>query len=173
MSDPGLLPALITVVVGLLVLFILPRCIGRVGQEQAGIVERLGRYHRTLSPGVHLLLGPADRLRRVDLREQRIDLAGELLISSDNRVMSAEASVTYQVEDPLRATYAIANAGVGLEQLTRTTLRNLFGELDSDRVRAEQRWIVDSVRQALQGAAPEWGLRVLHVEVTNIQPHRG
>lgn len=163
---------IVLVVVVFAVLFLLPRCIGRVGQEQAGIVERLGRYHRTLPPGVHLLLGPLDRLRRVDLREQRMDMPPQPLIGSDHLIATAGTSIAYQVVDPLRATYEIADPARGLEQLTTTTLRNLVGEIQATEIRAEHRRITEAARRILEETAPRWGLQIVRFELTDVQPPR-
>ncbi|MGN6741709.1 MAG: SPFH domain-containing protein, partial [Amnibacterium sp.] len=121
----------LAVVVVIFVIVVLARAIRVVPQARAGIVERLGRYHKTLNPGLNLLVPFIDRLRPLlDLREQVVSFPPQPVITEDNLVVSIDTVVYFQVTDPRAATYEIANYLVAVEQLTTTTLRNVVGGLN-------------------------------------------
>src|ERR1700757_331486 len=121
---------IIVAVVALLVLIFLARTIRIVPQARAAVVERLGRYSRTLSPGLALVVPFVDRVKPlVDLREQVVSFQPQPVITEDNLVVSIDTVLYFQVTDPKAATYEIANYIQGIEQLTVTTLRNVIGGL--------------------------------------------
>src|SRR3712207_5508593 len=134
MNDIGVGTILGYVVLGLLLLFVvvaLVRAVRVVPQTVALIVERLGRYNRTLDAGLHLLTPFGDRVRAaVDLGEQVVSFPPQPVITSDNLVVSIDTVIYFQPTDPKAATYEIANYIQGIEQLTVTTLRNVIGSLD-------------------------------------------
>ncbi|HEX4812728.1 MAG TPA: SPFH domain-containing protein, partial [Nonomuraea sp.] len=110
------------------------RTIRIVPQATAAIVERLGRYHRTLTPGLNLVVPFVDRIKdMIDLREQVVSFPPRPVITSDNLVVSIDTVIYFQVTNPKAATYEIANFLVGVEQLTVTTLRNVVGGMDLER----------------------------------------
>ena len=120
--------AIVLLVVAGLVLLTLARTIRIVPQARAGVVERLGRYSRTLTPGLTLVVPFVDRIRRlIDLREQVVSFAPQPVITEDNLVVSIDTVIYFQVTDPKSATYEIANYIQAIEQLTVTTLRNVIG----------------------------------------------
>src|SRR5215831_19047084 len=122
---------IVIVVVALFVLLVLARTVRIVPQARAGIVERLGRYHRTLNAGLAVLVPFIDRLRPlIDLREQVVSFPPQPVITEDNLVVNIDSVIYFQVTDPKSATYEIANYIQAIEQLTVTTLRNVVGGMD-------------------------------------------
>src|SRR5207237_963986 len=119
---------IVLLVVALFVLFVLARTVRIVPQARAGVVERLGRYSRTLNPGLAIVVPFVDRLRPlIDLREQVVSFDPQPVITEDNLVVSIDTVLYFQVTDPKAATYEIANYIQGIEQLTVTTLRHVIG----------------------------------------------
>ena len=161
-------------VLGLVVLFVviaLIRSVRIVPQAEAQLVERLGRYARTLDAGLHLLVPFIDRIRRnVDLREQVISFAPQPVITSDNLVVSIDTVIYFQVTDPKSAVYEIANFVVGIEQLTVTTLRNVVGSMDLEQTLTSRDQINGQLRGVLDEATGRWGVRVNRVELKSIDP---
>src|SRR5437870_12355998 len=121
--------ALIAVlVVAAFVLIVLARTVRIVPQARAGVIERLGRYSRTLNPGLAIVVPFVDRIREIiDLREQVVSFQPQPVITEDNLVVNIDTVLYFQVTDPKAATYEIANYIQGIEQLTVTTLRNVIG----------------------------------------------
>jgi regulator of protease activity HflC (stomatin/prohibitin superfamily) len=155
----------------LLVLVVLAKTVRIVPQARAGIVERLGRYSRTLGPGITLLVPFVDRLRPlIDLREQVVSFAPQPVITSDNLVVSIDTVLYFQVTDPKAATYEIANYIQGVEQLTVTTLRNVVGSFDLEKTLTSREEINTALRGVLDEATGKWGIRVNRVELKAIEP---
>lgn len=160
-----------SLVVVLLVLIVLSRMVRIVPQARAGIVERLGRYARTLNPGLSILVPFVDRLLPlVDMREQVVSFPPQPVITSDNLVVSIDSVIYFQVTDPKAATYEIANFLLGIEQLTITTLRNVIGSLDLEDTLTSRDQINAQLRGVLDEATGKWGIRVNRVELKAIDP---
>ncbi|GGB96358.1 SPFH domain-containing protein [Cellulomonas carbonis] len=161
-------------VLGLVALFVivtLVRAVRIVPQAEAQVIERLGRYSRTLDAGLHLLVPFIDHVRaKVDLREQVIPFAPQPVITSDNLVVSIDTVVYLQPTDPKSATYEIANYIVGIEQLTVTTLRNVVGSMDLEQTLTSRDQINGQLRGVLDEATGKWGVRVNRVELKAIDP---
>jgi regulator of protease activity HflC (stomatin/prohibitin superfamily) len=158
-------------VVVLFVLVVLYRSVRIVPQARAGIVERLGRYSRTLNPGLTLLVPFVDRLRPlIDLREQVVSFPPQPVITEDNLVVSIDTVIYFQVTDPKSATYEIADYIQGVEQLTVTTLRNVVGGLTLEQTLTSRDGINAALRVVLDEATGRWGLRVNRVELKSIDP---
>jgi regulator of protease activity HflC (stomatin/prohibitin superfamily) len=158
-------------VLALLVLVVLAKTVRIVPQARAGIVERLGRYSRTLGPGITLLVPFVDRLRPlIDLREQVVSFAPQPVITSDNLVVSIDTVLYFQVTDAKAATYEIANYIHGVEQLTVTTLRNVVGSFDLEKTLTSREEINTALRGVLDEATGKWGIRVNRVELKAIEP---
>ena len=158
-------------VVALLVLVALARTVRIVPQARAGVVERLGRYSRTLDAGITLLVPFVDRLRPlIDLREQVVSFPPQPGISEDNLVVSIDTVIYFQVTDPKSATYEIANYIMGVEQLTVTTLRNVVGDLPLEEALTSRDQINAQLRGVLDEATGRWGIRVNRVELKAIDP---
>jgi regulator of protease activity HflC (stomatin/prohibitin superfamily) len=157
--------------VALFVLIVLARTVRIVPQARAGVVERLGRYSRTLSPGLVIVVPFIDRVRdMVDLREQVVSFDPQPVITEDNLVVNIDTVIYFQVTDPKAATYEIANYIQGIEQLTVTTLRNVIGGLDLEETLTSRDQINGQLRGVLDEATGKWGIRVNRVELKAIDP---
>jgi regulator of protease activity HflC (stomatin/prohibitin superfamily) len=142
-----------------------------IPQAQAGIVERLGRYRRTLDPGLSLIIPFVDRVKPlIDLREQVVSFPPQPVITSDNLVVSIDSVIYFQVTDPKAATYEIQSYLSGVEQLTVTTLRNVVGSLDLEQTLTSRDNINAQLRGVLDEATGKWGIRVNRVELKAIDP---
>ncbi len=149
----------------------LVRAVRIVPQATAVIVERLGRYSRTLDAGLHFLIPFMDRVRaNVDLREQVVSFPPQPVITSDNLVVSIDTVIYFQPTDPKSAVYEIANYIQGIEQLTVTTLRNVIGSLDLEQTLTSRDQINGQLRGVLDDATGRWGIRVNRVELKAIDP---
>ncbi|TQL03950.1 SPFH domain-containing protein [Cellulomonas sp. SLBN-39] len=171
-SEPGQIAAF--VVLALVVVFVvvaLVRAVRVVPQAEAMLVERLGRYSRTMDAGLHLLIPFIDRVRaRVDLREQVVSFPPQPVITSDNLVVSIDTVIYFQVTSPKDAVYEIANYIQGIEQLTVTTLRNVIGSMDLEQTLTSRDQINGQLRGVLDEATGRWGIRVNRVELKAIDP---
>jgi regulator of protease activity HflC (stomatin/prohibitin superfamily) len=153
------------------VLVVIFRSIRIVPQATAGVVERLGRYHKTLTPGLNLLVPFIDRLRPLlDMREQVVSFPPQPVITEDNLVVSIDTVVYFQVTDARAATYEIANYLGAVEQLTTTTLRNVVGGLNLEEALTSRDNINNQLRVVLDEATGKWGIRVGRVELKAIDP---
>jgi regulator of protease activity HflC (stomatin/prohibitin superfamily) len=174
MNDIGVGTIVGYLVLGLLLVFVvvaLVRAVRIVPQTVALIVERLGRYNRTLDAGLHLLIPFVDRVRAaVDLREQVVSFPPQPVITSDNLVVSIDTVLYFQVTDPKSAVYEIANYIMGIEQLTVTTLRNVIGSMDLEQTLTSRDQINGQLRGVLDEATGKWGIRVNRVELKSIDP---
>jgi regulator of protease activity HflC (stomatin/prohibitin superfamily) len=165
-------PAVIALlVIALLVIIVFVKSVTIVPQAQAKVVERLGRYSRTLTPGLSLLVPFVDRVRAtIDLREQVISFPPQPVITSDNLQVGIDTVLYFQVTDPRLAVYGIANYITGMEQLTTTTLRNVVGGLNLEGALTGRDGINSQLREVLDGTTGPWGLRVARVEIKAIDP---
>src|SRR5438445_6113949 len=162
---------IVLLVVAALVLFTLARTVRIVPQARAGVVERLGRYSRTLTPGLAIVVPFVDRVRdMMDLREQVVSFDPQPVITEDNLVVSIDTVIYFQVTDPKAATYEIANYIQAIEQLTVTTLRNVIGGLDLEATLTSRDQINGQLRGVLDEATGKWGIRVNRVELKAIDP---
>ena len=159
------------VVIAIFVIVVVFRSIRIIPQAYTGVVERLGRYQRTLSPGLNLLVPFIDRLRPlVDMREQVVSFPPQPVITEDNLVVSIDTVVYFQVTDARAATYEIANYLGAVEQLTTTTLRNVVGGLNLEEALTSRDEINGQLRLVLDEATGKWGIRVSRVELKAIDP---
>ncbi|MFL6007364.1 MAG: SPFH domain-containing protein, partial [Gaiellaceae bacterium] len=162
---------IVSLVVALFVLVALARTIRIVPQARAGVVERLGRYSRTLNPGLTIVVPFVDRVRdMIDLREQVVSFAPQPVITEDNLVVSIDTVIYFQVTDPKAATYEIANYIQGIEQLTVTTLRNVIGGMALEETLTSRDQINGQLRGVLDEATGKWGIRVNRVELKAVDP---
>src|SRR4051794_13951310 len=158
-------------IVALIAVFTVVRAVRIVPQARARNVERLGRYHRTLNPGLSLVIPYIDRVHPViDLREQVVSFKPQPVITEDNLVVSIDTVIYFQVTDAKAATYEIANFIQGIEQLTVTTLRNVIGGLALERTLTSRDEINQQLRGVLDEATGKWGIRVNRVELKAIDP---
>jgi regulator of protease activity HflC (stomatin/prohibitin superfamily) len=163
--------AIVAIVLGVVALIILARTIRIVPQARAGVVERLGRYQRTLQPGMALVVPFIDRVKPLlDLREQVVSFPPQPVITEDNLVVNIDTVIYFQVTDARAATYEIANYIQGIEQLTVTTLRNVIGDLTLEETLTSRDQINSQLRLVLDEATGKWGIRVNRVELKAIDP---
>ena len=168
MVPATLIVALVLVVMALVVL---SRTIRIVPQARAGIVERLGRYSRTLNPGLTMLIPFVDKLRPlIDLREQVVSFPPQPVITEDNLVVNIDSVIYFQVTEAKAATYEIQNYIQAIEQLTVTTLRNVVGGMDLEEALTSRDTINGALRGVLDEATGKWGVRVNRVEIKAIDP---
>jgi regulator of protease activity HflC (stomatin/prohibitin superfamily) len=162
---------IVLAVLAVLVLVTLAKTVRIIPQARAGVVERLGRYQRTLSPGLTILVPFIDRLAPlIDLREQVVSFPPQPVITEDNLVVSIDTVIYFQVTNPKDATYEIANYIQAVEQLTVTTLRNVVGGLNLDQTLTSRDQINTKLRAVLDEATGRWGIRVNRVELKAIDP---
>jgi regulator of protease activity HflC (stomatin/prohibitin superfamily) len=168
----------VDVVIGIVVLLIalfalitVMRSVRVVPQQRMYVVERLGRYSRTLTPGLNILVPFVDAVRaRVDMREQVVSFPPQPVITSDNLVVSIDTVLYFRVTDPVKATYEIANFLQAIEQLTVTTLRNVIGSLDLERALTSREEINRHLSGVLDETTGRWGIKVTRVEIKAIEP---
>src|SRR5438094_1029532 len=162
---------IVLLIVAGFVLLTLARTIRIIPQARAGVVERLGRYSRTLTPGLTIVVPFIDRIRdTIDLREQVVSFDPQPVITEDNLVVNIDTVIYFQVTDPKSATYEIANYIQGIEQLTVTTLRNVVGGLDLEETLTSRDQINGQLRGVLDEATGKCGIRVNRVELKAIDP---
>src|SRR5213080_1530091 len=162
---------IVLLVVAGLVLLTLGRTIRIVPQARAGVVERLGRYSRTLTPGLAIVVPFVDRVRdMMDLREQVVSFDPQPVITEDNLVVSIDSVIYFQVTDAKAATYEIADYIQAIEQLTVTTLRNVIGGMALEKTLTSRDEINSELRGVLDEETGKWGIRVNRVELKAIDP---
>lgn len=180
-------------IIALIVLIFAMKGLVIIPQSETQIIERLGKYHSTLPSGINIIWPILDRPRemyyryvyttadgrsyvrqritkRIDLREQLIDFPPQSVITKDNVMTSINAILYYQIMDPVKAMYEIANLPDAIEKLTQTTLRNVIGELEFDETLTSRDTINSKLRDVLDDATNKWGVKVNRVEVQDITP---
>jgi regulator of protease activity HflC (stomatin/prohibitin superfamily) len=164
-------PIIVVIVVAVIVFVTLARTIRVIPQARAGVVERFGRYSRTLTPGLTLVVPFIDRIRAtIDLREQVVSFPPQPVITEDNLVVNIDSVIYFQVTDAKSATYEIANYIQAIEQLTVTTLRNVIGGMALEKTLTSRDEINGELRGVLDDATGKWGIRVNRVELKAIDP---
>jgi regulator of protease activity HflC (stomatin/prohibitin superfamily) len=162
---------IVLLAVAFVVLVVLARSVRIVPQARAGVVERLGRYQRTLDAGLALVIPFVDRVRPlIDLREQVVSFDPQSVITEDNLVVHIDTVIYFQVTDAKAATYEIANFIWAIEQLTVTTLRNVIGSMTLEDTLTSRDEINQQLRGVLDEATGKWGIRVNRVELKSIEP---
>src|SRR5580700_6844417 len=166
-----MVPLIVLAVVVLFALVAAARTIRVIPQARAGVVERLGRYSRTLEPGLTIITPFIDRVKPlVDLREQVINFAPQSVITEDNVVVGIETVLYFTITDPRSATYEIANPLQAIEQLTVTTLRNVIGGLTLEATLTARENVNTELRVVLDEATGKWGIRINRVEIKSVDP---
>ena len=167
----GIIYLIVLALFAIFAVIVIVRTVRVVPQQTALIIERLGRYSRTLQGGLHFLVPFVDIVRAtIDQREQVVSFPPQPVITSDNLVVSIDTVIYYQVMDPKSAVYEIANFISGIEQLTVTTLRNVIGSLDLEQTLTSRDQINGQLRGVLDDATGKWGIRVNRVELKAIDP---
>ena len=167
----ALAPLIVLAVVALFVLLVLAKTIRVIPQARAGVVERLGRYSRTLTPGLTIVVPFIDRVRPLlDLREQVVTFDPQPVITEDNLVLNIDSVIYFQITDPKAATYEIANPIDAIDTLTVTTLRNVIGGMTLEETLTSREHVNDQLRGILDDATGKWGIRVHRVELKAVEP---
>jgi regulator of protease activity HflC (stomatin/prohibitin superfamily) len=165
------------IVVAVLVLFavyVAARTVRIIPQAKAGVVERLGRYSRTLSPGLTIVVPFIDKVRPlIDLREQVVTFPPQPVITADNVSVGVDTVLYFTITEPKDATYEIANPLQAIEQLTVTTLRNIIGSLTLEETLTSRDEVNDKLRIVLDERTGKWGIRINGVELKSIDPPQG
>ena len=142
-----------------------------VQQMQVGIVQRLGKFHKTIEPGLHLIVPFIDRVRyTMDMREAVVPFPPQGVITEDNLMVGIDSVIYYQIVDPVRAAYEAQNYIQAIEQLTMTTLRNIIGGMDLEQTLTSREEINQKLRAVLDEATGKWGIKVNRVELRSIEP---
>ncbi len=142
-----------------------------VPQQHAWVVERLGKFHATLTPGLNLLLPFIDRVAyRHSLKEIPLDVPSQVCITRDNTQLTVDGILYFQVTDPMRASYGSSNYIIAITQLAQTTLRSVIGKMELDKTFEERTAINTAVVHALDEAAQNWGVKVLRYEIKDLTP---
>src|SRR5436190_5010443 len=159
------------IVLALFVFIVAAMGVRIVPQARAGVVERLGRYSRTLTPGLTLVMPFIDRVKPLlDLREQVLSFEPQPVITQDNLVVNIDSVIYFQVTDPKSATYEIANPVDAIDMLTVTTLRNVIGGMTLEQALTSRDQVNDQLRGILDDATGKWGIRVHRVELKAVDP---
>jgi regulator of protease activity HflC (stomatin/prohibitin superfamily) len=162
---------IVLIVVAVFFIFVAARTVRIIPQARAGIVERLGRYQRTLNPGLTILIPFMDRLKPlIDLREQVVAFQPQPVITEDNLVVQIDTVLYFTVTDAKSATYEIANPLQAIEQLTVTTLRNVIGSMTLEDTLTSRDNVNQQLRVVLDEATGRWGIRVNRVEIKSVDP---
>lgn len=184
---------IVPAVVALIAAYVLFKSVKIVGQAEVMVVERLGRFHRVARSGLNLLIplverprhlevrytesGPGGAIRimssttsRIDLREQVLNFPSQPVITKDNVTIDIDAVLYYRIVDPQKATYAVQNLPYALETLTRTTLRNIVGEMELDHTLGSRDEINRRMREVIEEVSINWGCDVTRVELQAIEP---
>ncbi len=184
---------IVLIVIAVFVLFLVVKGLVIVKQAETMVIERLGKYHKTLKSGINVIIPVIDkpreiewryvqqlpdgntyiqhkRVSRIDLREMVYDFPRQNVITKDNVVTEINALLYFQITDPMRVVYEIANLPNAIEKLTQTTLRNVIGELDLDETLSSRDKINSKLRLILDEATDKWGVKVNRVELQDINP---
>ncbi|MBP5137075.1 MAG: paraslipin, partial [Paludibacteraceae bacterium] len=174
----------VLVVLLLLALLVIKKTLVIIPQSETRIIERLGKYHATLSPGINFIIPFIDQPKsmiamargryvattNIDLREQVYDFDKQNVITKDNVQTQINALLYFQIVDPFKAVYEINNLPNAIEKLTQTTLRNIIGELELDQTLTSRDTINTKLRAVLDDATNKWGIKVNRVELQDITP---
>jgi len=154
---------------GLLIVFV-ANALKIILPYQKGVVERLGKYQRTLSSGLVIIIPFIEKVKKVDMREQVVDVPPQEVITSDNVAVTMDAIVYYEATDPVKLLYNVANFYAAATKLAQTNLRNIVGEMQLDQSLTSRELINTRLREILDDATDRWGVRVVRVEIQRIEP---
>ena len=162
---------IVALVIALAVIFFIANAVRVIRQQRVGLVERLGKFNRTLEPGPHLVVPLLDKVRyNIDMRENVVPFPPQGVITEDNLMVNIDSVIFFQIIDPVRAAYEAQNYVQAIEQLTMTTLRNIIGGLDLEQALTSREQINQQLRLVLDEATGKWGIKVNRVELRAIEP---
>ena len=162
--------AVVGFAIAVVILFLLSLSIKKVNQYEKGLVERFNAYEKTVDPGLRILTPFVEKLYRVNMREQVIDVPPQEIITEDNVVVTIDAVIYYQVVDAKRALYEIEDFELAIVKLAQTTLRNIVGEMSLDIALTSREKINVDLRSVLDQATDKWGTKVNRIELQRIDP---
>ena len=162
-------PAIVLILIFVLIIYV-ALAIKIVQQHEQGLTERFGRYRATLDPGFHMIIPFIDKVQKIDMREQVVDVPPQEVITKDNVVVTVDAVVYYQATDPVKLAYNVANFILAATKLAQTNLRNVIGDMDLDSALTSREIINNELRSILDEATDVWGTRVVRVEIQRIDP---
>ena len=161
----------IAIILLVIAVIFITRSVKVVPQQNAWVIERLGKYHATLAPGLNFLVPFIDRVAyRHSLKEIPLDVPSQICITRDNTQLQVDGILYYQVTDPMRASYGSSNYVMAISQLAQTTLRSVIGRLELDKTFEERDMINAKVVEAIDEAALNWGVKVLRYEIKDLTP---
>lgn len=160
----------VLVVIAVVVFIIAMTGLRIVRPWEKGLIERLGKYQRTADSGLTLIVPFIERMIKVDMREQVVDVPPQQVITKDNVAVEVDAVVYYEVTDPVKVTYNVANFYIAATKLAQTNLRNLVGDLALDESLTSRELINTKLREILDDATDKWGTKVTRVELQKIEP---
>ena len=163
-------PIILLAILALFVFVVAIASIRIVQPYQKGVIERLGRYLRTVQPGLTLIIPFIDSIQKVDMREQVVDVPPQEVITKDNVVVTVDAIVYFEATDPVKLVYNVADFYNAATKLAQTNLRNVIGELELDTALTSRDHINTRLREVLDEATDKWGVRVVRVEIKRIDP---
>ena len=161
---------IILLLVAFFILIIAALSVRIVSPYEKGVIERLGRYVRTADSGLVLIIPFLDKIQKVDMREQVVDVPPQEVITKDNVVVTVDAIVFYEATDPVKLIYNIADFFIAATKLAQTNLRNVIGEMELDGALTSREIINTKLREVLDDATDKWGVRVVRVELKRIDP---
>ncbi len=171
MSAEAIVFIVLAVIVVVAFVGTISRCIWLVPPSRARNVERLGQFHKTMQPGLNLVIPMIDKVKDlIDLREQVVSFTGQRVITEDNVVVAIDTVLFFQVTDPRAADYEIVNYIQAIEQLAATMLRSVIGSMDLEQTLTSRDKINTLLRGVLDDASTKWGIRVTRVEIRSIDP---
>jgi regulator of protease activity HflC (stomatin/prohibitin superfamily) len=160
----------VVAIVAVIVAIVVASGIKKVNQYEKGLVERWNAYEKTVDPGLRFIIPVVQRIYRVNMREQVIDVPPQEIITEDNVVVTIDAVIYYQVIDAKRAIYEIEDFELGIVKLAQTTLRNIVGEMSLDVCLTSREKINVELRSVLDQATDKWGTKVNRIELQRIDP---
>jgi regulator of protease activity HflC (stomatin/prohibitin superfamily) len=164
-------PVVVLLVLLVVVIVFVMKSVTIVPQQHAWVVERLGKFHATLTPGLKIVIPFIDRIAyKHSLKEIPLDTPSQVCITRDNTQLAVDGVLFFQVTDPQRASYGASNYIVAITQLSQTTLRSVIGKLELDKTFEEREFINHSVVSAIDEAAMNWGVKVLRYEIKDLTP---
>ena len=161
----------VAIIIFIIAIIFVARAVKVVPQQNAWVVERLGKYHASLAPGLNFVVPFVDRVAyKHNLKEIPLDVPSQICITRDNTQLQVDGILFFQVTDPMRASYGTSNFIVAITQLAQTTLRSIIGKMELDKTFEERDHINANVVSALDEAAANWGVKVLRYEIKDLTP---
>jgi len=168
----GVWAVVLLIIVGVFLFIVILASLRIIRPWQKALVERLGRYQRTADSGLTMLVPFIERLTRVDMREQVVDVPPQEVITADNVVVTVDAVIYYEVTDPVKVVYNVKDFRLAAVKLAQTNLRNVIGDFTLDKSLTSRESINTKLREVLDDATDKWGIKVTRVELQRIEPPR-